>query len=178
MVKHWNFVCKICNFFAPLSSERKSFNAVNLASDMNSSQIAYVAGAGALAAGTALHYSGSDILLFSAWPRMPTAKKQQVKLLHSKNLIPNKLQALLSQRSSLPNKQAFSKEWSGFLKKWITALAKTTSAKVRTNAQDPRQGDRLTKLWINQDSHPTQKKGLKRDIGALLLIQSLSSGRS
>lgn len=33
---------------------------------MNSSQIAYIAGAGTLAAGTALHYSGSDILLFSA----------------------------------------------------------------------------------------------------------------
>lgn len=63
---------------------------------MNSSQIIYVAGAGTLAVGTALPYSGSDILLFSAWPHVHTAEKQQVKLLHSNNLIPNRLQALLS----------------------------------------------------------------------------------
>lgn len=41
----------MCNFFAPLNSEIESFNAVELASETNSSQMAYVAGTGVLTVG-------------------------------------------------------------------------------------------------------------------------------
>lgn len=174
-------MCKICNFFVPLSSERKSFNAVKLAHDVNSSQIGYAAGAGTLVVGTlvgsAPHYSGTDMLLFWAWPYTHTAEKQQVKLLHTKNLVPNRLQVLLSQRSSLPNKQAFSRVIT-FLKKENHSLSKINICKSEDKCSGPQTRTQADEAVDKSGCHPIQNKGLKRDTGALLLIQSLLSGRS
>lgn len=121
IVKHWNFVWEISNLFAPLSSESPLMLwnwPVTWIHHSSCSSCRH----------TCCRHSTPSQWECHCFSQTCTQLKKQVKLVHSKNLIPNRLQALLSQSSSLPNKQAFSKDWPGFSKKGITSWAKKTSA--------------------------------------------------
>lgn len=76
---------------------------------------------------------------------MHAVEKQQVKLLDSRILVSNRLQALLSQSSSLPHEWAFSKDWLCF---WERGIKKPEQeAHLREWGQMFRALDKTTGWW-------------------------------